>query len=51
MPSGKGSYGSKRGRPPLKKNADADKKPMTKKTGKGSVSMKEKMARLRALKK
>ena len=40
MPSGKGSYGSKRGRPPLKKNVDADKN-----------SMKEKMARLRALKK
>lgn len=48
MPMGKGSYGSKRGRPPMKKNAD--KKPMPK-TGKGSKAMKEKMRKLRAMKK
>jgi hypothetical protein len=49
MPMGKGTYGSKRGRPPMKKNAD--KKPMPKKTGKGSAAMKAKMAKLRAMKK
>ena len=49
MPSGPKTYGSKRGRPPMKKNAD--KKPMPKKTGKGSAAMKAKMAKLRSLKK
>ena len=46
MPSGPKTYGSKRGRPPMK-----PKTMKPKKTGKGSASMKAKMARLRALKK
>jgi hypothetical protein len=45
MPQGKGTYGSKRGRPP------ASKKMTSSKTGKGSKEMKEKMAKLRAMKK
>ena len=45
MPVGAGSYGSKVGRPPAK-NGNGKKK-----TGKGSMSMKEKMAKLRARKK
>jgi hypothetical protein len=46
MPMGKGTYGSKRGRPPMK-----PKTMKPKKTGKGSASMKAKMAKLRAMKK
>jgi len=39
MPQGKGTYGSKRGRPPAAKTQPA----------KGSKEMKEKMAKLRAM--
>jgi hypothetical protein len=46
MPMGKGTYGSKVGRPPMK-----PKTMKPKKTGKGSKAMKDKMARLRAMKK
>jgi hypothetical protein len=48
MPGGKGTYGSKVGRPPAKK-MDI-KKTSSKKPAKGSKEMKEKMARLRAMK-
>jgi len=44
MPSGKGTYGSKVGRPPAKK------KTSSKKPAKGSKAMKDKMAALRAKK-
>jgi hypothetical protein len=43
MPQGKGTYGSKVGRPPAKK------KTSSKKPAKGSKEMKEKMAKLRAM--
>jgi len=46
MPMGKGTYGSKRGRPPMK-----PKTMKPKKTGKGSKAMAEKMRKLRAMKK
>jgi len=45
MPQGKGTYGSKRGRPPTSKKMTSTK------TGKGSKAMKDKMAKLRAMKK
>lgn len=46
MPQGKGTYGSKRGRPPASKKMTSSKKP-----AKGSKAMKDKMAKLRAMKK
>jgi len=42
MPQGKGTYGSKRGRPPMKSTG-------SKMPAKGSKEMKEKMAKLRAM--
>lgn len=45
MPMGKGTYGKKVGRPAKNGNG---KKPMSK-SGKGSKAMKDKMAKLRAM--
>ena len=45
MPAGKGTYGSKRGRPPMKSKT----KSSAKKPAKGSKEMKDKMAKLRAM--
>ena len=53
MPEGKGTYGSKRGRPPMKgekmsKEAKT-KKPASKRLVKGSKAAKDHMAKLRAM--